>query len=54
MHVFKKFESFGHSSKRQATNIFTIDNEIHKWWIKFGLNFVKIFKMFKHCLVQIV
>jgi len=29
MHMFKKFESFGHSPKRQVTNIFTVDNEIH-------------------------
>jgi len=29
MHMFKKFESFGHNSKRQATNIFTVDNEKH-------------------------
>ncbi|KAL4088545.1 hypothetical protein QTP88_023639 [Uroleucon formosanum] len=29
MRIFKKFESFGHSPKRQAINIFTADNEVH-------------------------
>jgi len=29
MHMFKKFGSFGHSPKRQTSNIFTVDKEIH-------------------------
>lgn len=27
MHMFKKFGSFGHSPKQQASNIFTVENE---------------------------
>lgn len=29
MHMFKKIGSFRHSPKRQTSNIFTVDNEIH-------------------------